>query len=167
MKKHRILQQWGMRTLILVIGLAALHSSVGGAESTTINKQYPISTVKWLPCANGGVGEWVNVEGTIHELIHVTQDENGGLVFEDQINPQEMVGIGAETGDVYHVTGNEIFFYHSNPGMIPFEGNFQTTLHMVGLGTGADAWFRIHYHITINANGDFVTEVVQIEYVCD
>jgi len=47
--------------------------SLAAAASTQIVVT-PISITKFVPCANGGLGEAVSLSGTIHSVFHVTLD---------------------------------------------------------------------------------------------
>ena len=164
--KSRVLQCGGVGVLIAVLGLAGVPSSLGKAEAYTLNDWYPISIAGWADCANGGAGEWVFVEGMVHELIHVTVDNNGGTLMKAQHNPQQFVGIGSVTGDIYQVSGNDIYIERSSPNGFPIEGTYQTSLRLIGKGTGSNAWVHIHLHITVNANGEITSELEQIDIGC-
>ncbi|MEV1144013.1 hypothetical protein [Micromonospora sp. NPDC049799] len=146
----------------LVSGLALLAPSLVlmagptpayAAETTTRILRVPMDLSVVLPCANGGLGEVVNFDGTISEVFHVTFDEAGGFhvhVVETQSNVH---GIGATTGDRYVSTRANLFVYNQGSGSLPITSTQQLVFRIVGPGPGNDASLRITNHTTLNADG--------------
>ena len=91
--------------LVAVLSFAVVSSSSGApASSFTVSSVFPIDLAVFVPCANGGVGEDVLLSGNLHDLIHVTVNDNSVHVkTHDQ--PQGISGTGVVTGDKYQATG--------------------------------------------------------------
>ncbi len=75
------------------------------AAASTENLSVPFTFSEFVPCANGGAGEMVNLSGDLHILIHQTVSASGNIVTKFQGNPQGISGIGEITGDKYQATG--------------------------------------------------------------
>src|SRR5262245_61965238 len=67
-----------------------------------------IAVTRFVPCANGGVGEDVFVSGDIHIMFHVTLDGSGGAHFVEVHNPQGVSGTGLTTGAMYRGVGGTL-----------------------------------------------------------
>jgi len=105
-----------------------------------------------IPCADGGVGETVDLSGPLHTLISFTingDNVSGTMHFQ----PQGISGTGETTGDKYQATGvtQESFKNSLQNGQAndTFVNNFRI------IGQGPENNFLVHetLHFTINANG--------------
>jgi hypothetical protein len=68
-----------------------------------------IAITRFVPCANGGVGEDVFLSGDIHIVVHVTLDGRGGAHFDEIHNPQGVSGVGLTTGTMCRGVGESPF----------------------------------------------------------
>jgi hypothetical protein len=138
----------------LVVVLATLAGRAAArAEATTetTNLQIPITLVAFVPCANGGAGELVELTGTLHVLLHTTADGRGGFHVKSHFQPQGVSGVGLTTGDKYQGTGVTQDEFHVTAGITEtFVNNFRI------IGQGPDNNYLVHenFHITITPNGD-------------
>jgi len=108
-----------------------------------------------VPCANDGSGETVHLEGYIHNVFHITENQNGYTVFQTT-NPQGISGYGLTTGDSYQGTGVTRFVTHSDDVLTDtFENNFR----IIGQGNGNNFLVHTTSHFTTNANGDLTANV--------
>jgi hypothetical protein len=64
-----------------------------------------LSTAFFVPCANGGAGEWVLVDGTLHLSDRLMIDSEGQLTLVTHVNPHNVKGQGLDTGNTYIGTG--------------------------------------------------------------
>jgi hypothetical protein len=150
-----------MRRLLAVIGLVTTSalSTVPAAEaSVTTNTTVPIDIVVFVPCANAGDGELVELTGVLHLLT--TSTSNGNSVSGNSLSqPQGVTGAGLTTGVVYHGTGiTETTFVaslQSGQAAVTFVNNFR----VIGQGSGNNLLVHETFHLTINGSGD-VTAVV-------
>jgi hypothetical protein len=122
------------------------------AAAQTETESYFTPTVfsRYVPCANGGAGEVVDVTGTVHRVFHVTENANGFHITL-HANPQRVVGTGRRTGDTYQARG--IFTLHQNVVAGATE-TIHDTFQLVGQGPDNNLTLRQTSHITINANGE-------------
>jgi hypothetical protein len=135
---------------------AALAIGVQAAQSeVVVNESFPIAIAVFVPCADGGAGELVVLEGDLHGLIAITENDNH-LSVKTHFQPQGISGTGLSTGDTYQGTG--VTQDHFTTGLaetFTFVNNFRI------IGQGLDNNFLVHetFHVSINANGE-VTAVV-------
>ncbi|MET8834191.1 hypothetical protein ABZV78_09770 [Micromonospora sp. NPDC004540] len=136
-------------SLVLVAGPTPAYA----AETTTRILRVPMDLSVLLPCANGGLGEVVDFDGTISEVYHVTVDETGGFHVHAVETQSNVHGIGATTGDRYVSTRVNLFVYNQGSGSLPITSTQQLVFRIVGPGPGNDASIRITNHTTVNADG--------------
>jgi hypothetical protein len=154
-----------MRTLcgLLVTIAAALALGVPAAQSAVVaNDSIPFSLIAFVPCANGGAGEAVLVEGNLHILITETVNDNNAS-FKVHFQPQGAEGIGLTTGDTYRATGETQEHVSLGPSLADtFVNNFKI------IGQGPDNNLLVHQtiHLTINANGELTAEVLNESIEC-
>jgi len=136
--------------LVTVLSFAVVSSSSGApASSFTVNSVFPIDLAVFVPCANGGVGEDVLLSGNLHDLIHVTVNDNS-LHVKTLDQPQGISGTGVVTGDKYQGTGVTQDEFNTSFGM---EETFINNFRIIGQGPGNNFLVHENFHITINANG--------------
>src|SRR5216117_4238298 len=59
----------------------------------------PIDLFVFVPCANGGAGELIEVSGPLHVLSQLTISNSGNVVLYSHFQPQGISGTGFVTGD--------------------------------------------------------------------
>jgi hypothetical protein len=123
--------------------------SFAAAPSTQIVVN-PISITKFVPCADGGLGEDVSLSGTIHSVFHVTLDGLGGAHVVVIHNPQDVSGVGLTTGAKYQGVGTHMDVFNATVGV---EETTVTTSQLIGQGPGNN--FLVHdvVHTTVLASG--------------
>lgn len=137
-------------TIGLVAVLAILIAPVNAAVE--VNDQTEISFQVFIPCADGGAGEVVDLNGPLHTLISFTIDGNnvsGYMHFQ----PQGISGTGETTGTKYQATGitKESFKSSLQNGQanLTFVNNFR----IIGQGPGNNFLMHETMHVTINVDG--------------
>jgi hypothetical protein len=140
-----------MRRFAALAVLFGVFVSVTAAQAeVTTNQDVPYSLTDFVPCANGGQGEWVTLTGNLHDKVAVTIKANQfSATFTD--NPQDVTGTGATTGDKYHATGVTQYKFS---GTVGYEETFINNFHLIGQGPGNNLLAHATFHITVNANGD-------------
>jgi hypothetical protein len=123
--------------------------SFAAAASTQIVVN-PISTTKFVPCANGGLGEDVSLSGDIHSVFHVTLDGLGGAHVVVIHNPQGVSGVGLTTGATYQGVGTHQDEFNARVGV---EETTVTTGMLIGQGPGNNLLTHDVFHITVLASG--------------
>lgn len=136
------------------------------ATTATTNEFIPFAQLTFVDCANGGAGEFVLIEGTLHILTHVTINGNRAVIKE-QFQPQGTTGVGLTTGDTYRAVGGTKF--HDTIPLTNGAQTFTVVNNFRMIGPGPDNNLQIHQnvHITINANGEVTSEVENDSVECN
>ena len=143
---------------------AALALGVQAARSEVIfNESVPIAVDVFVPCANGGAGELVALEGNVHMLLIITENANH-LSVKSHSQPQGVRGTGLTTGDKYQGTGvtQDHFTVNRGAETITFVNNFR----IIGQGPGNNLLVHGVFHITFNANGEVTATVDNFSVEC-
>jgi hypothetical protein len=153
-----------MRVLcVFVLTIAAALSAVQAAQPAVVaNESIPFATIAFVPCAAGGAGELVLVEGTLHVLITETVNDNH-VSLKIHFQPQGATGMGLTTGDTYRATGVTQEHIALGPTITDtFINNFRI------IGPGPDNNLLVHQtiHVTFNANGELTADVVNTSVEC-
>lgn len=133
------------------------------ATVVTTNERVPLDLQAFVPCADDGAGELVQLSGPLHVLIHTTVDNKGGMTVRSQFQPQGVGGYGLTTGAKYQATGvTQETFTTNGAATHTLVNNFR----MIGQGTGNN--FQVHQntHITVDANGTVRVDVDNTRTEC-
>lgn len=150
--------------MLLLISLTGVAFSQ--AVAITTNEFVPFAQAVFVPCANGGAGEIVLIEGTLHLQEHVTINNNR-VNLKIHAQPQGASGVGQITGDVYRGTGvtqEQDSFSLTNGS---FEFTFINNFRIIGPGPGNNAQTHQTVHVTINANGVVTSTVDNLSIECN
>jgi len=130
---------------------ASAHAAVQG------NERFPFTDVPFfIPCANGGAGDTVIVNGEEHFLMTFTINNNhvsGTVHFQPH-------AVGTDTeGHMYHAVGLGEFTFGAS--FVNGQATGTDVLNMYLVGTAGSPTFKIHdtFHFTINANGDLTASL--------
>ena len=158
-----------MAALVIVtfmVGTAALMMpALAKAETVTTNVKYPVEWHEWVPCAMGGAGEMIVLNGVMHEVYHVTIDGNGGFHAKVHSQPQRLSGTGLTSGDKYQATGVTQYQENFN-GKVGETYTYVNNYRMIGQGPGNNLLIHYNVHITVNANGDVTAVVDNYKWEC-
>ncbi|HEY6242606.1 MAG TPA: hypothetical protein VIX17_01590 [Pyrinomonadaceae bacterium] len=159
------------KTITLTIGMTFLTLSLAAvafsqAIAITTNDFVPFALVAFVPCANGGAGENVLVQGTLHIEDHITINGNRATI-KTYVGPQGATGVGQTTGDTYRGVGNT-----QETDTIPltngaFEFTFVNNFRMIGQGPNNNLQVHQTIHETIDANGNVTTVVDNTSVDCN
>jgi hypothetical protein len=148
-----------MRRVALVVAVAGALALPAHA-AVTVNEKIPLDLLVNVPCANGGLGEDVQLNGMLHELISF--EINGNTASgKAHFQPQGVSGVGLTTGAKYRGTGvtqerfKEPVASDGSASTFSFVNNFR----IIGQGPGNNLLFHDVVHVTVNANGDVTAEV--------
>jgi len=151
--------------LITVLTLTLAGVAFSQALAITTNEFVPFAQAALVPCANGGAGEVVLVEGTLHVQNHLTINNNR-LSLKTHFQPQGAEGTGTITGDKYRAVG--VTQEEDSTGVIgasvfSFINNFRF------IGPGPDNNLQVHQliEITIDANNIIRTNVINTTIDCN
>jgi hypothetical protein len=137
------------------------------AVTETTSLSIPLDQVAFVPCANGGAGEFVQLSGELHVLFHVSISDSGQLTIKEHFQPQGATGVGLTTGDTYQATGvtQGITTVDTVDGF-PFETTFVNNFRIIGHGLDNNLLVHTTFHVTVNANGEVTAEVVNTSVEC-
>ena len=142
-----------------------LAGSGSGSAGVLINVAVPFSDVISIPCANGGAGEDVALDGFLHFLITETVDRNGVRHTTTHFQPMGIFGTGLTTGDSYQATGvTRETVIGTEP---PFEVTFVNNYRIIGQGTGNNLLIQEIFHLTVNANGQLTVSFDHLSEDCN
>lgn len=137
------------------------------AVVVTQNDQIPFALVAFVPCANGGVGENVSVQGTLHVTSHLTVSNSGRGSVKAHFQPQGATGTGLTTGDVYRSTGvtQDRLNVDLNDGL-PVTTTAVNNFRLIGPGPNNNLLVHSNVHLTVNANGTVTATVDNFSVEC-
>ena len=138
---------------ILTMCLIAVAVSIAPADAAVqVNDTTNVNLTVFVPCADGGAGEIVNLSGSLHTLIALTINGNNVSGY-FHFQPQGISGIGETTGDDYQGTGvtEETFRNSLQNGQA--NSTFVNNFRIIGQGPGNNFLVHETLHLTINADG--------------
>lgn len=144
--------------------LQAVTVQSNAASTFLSNEKIPIDLLFFVPCANGGAGEEVQLSGSLHVLTSITINGNN-LRGKMHFQPQGIKGVGTVTADKYPGTGVT---------QDEFKGSFvkgyeETAIdnfRIIGQGKGNNFLVHTVFHITVNANGQISVVLVHAKTEC-
>ena len=166
MSRFRKYGKLGFSVLAAIVLLAAMPGPTpaqAAGDAFTISQSFPIDLPVFVPCADGGAGEVVELTGNLHDLFHVTFTANGGLTLKTIDNPQGISGTGQTTGVKYQGTGETSDVVN---GKVGYEETFTNNFRIIGQGPGNNFLVHENYHVTVNANGTLTAFVDNLSVDC-
>jgi hypothetical protein len=149
--------------LTVVLSLIGVFGTTTALAEVTTNIRIPDTLSVFVPCADGGAGEVVDLSGNLHVLLRTTLDGNGGFHTKYHFQPQGISGTGQTTGDKYQATGVTQEQFNGKVGQ---EFTYVNNFRIIGQGPGNN--FLVHQliHITVNANGEVTASVDNFSIEC-
>ena len=118
----------------------------------------PFNASLWVPCANGGAGEYVALSGVIEFSTHDVLDGDGGTHERKMMRPSGVSGVGATTGLHYRGTGMSFMSEGvSTDGASAY--SYVNNFRIIGQGPGNNVLVHAVVHQTTNAEGVVTAEV--------
>ncbi len=153
--------------ILSMCGLLQSTSAAAQAITDTTNLSIPFDLTLFIPCANDGAGELVQLSGPLHALFHNTISPNGRITFKFHFQPQGIRGMGQTTGDRYQATGEtQGTTTFDGVSGFPFETSFVNNFKIIGQGPGNNFLVHENFHVTINANGELTVLVDNFSIAC-
>ncbi len=142
-------------TMLFMFAASALFT-VPADAAKQVNDVTDIDLAVFVPCADGGAGELVDLSGRLHTMIHFTINVNN-VSGVGHFQPQGISGTGETTGDKYQATGvtKDSSFklsFQNGQANQTFVNNFR----IIGQGPGNNLLVDEVAHITFNANGTVI-----------
>ena len=151
-----------MNKLLLLLSTCAavvvFVGAAGAAGSGAERASFPFDEVVFVPCANGGAGEYVELSGSLNFVFHDIFDSSGGLHVQVHSNLQGVSGTGATTGTKYQASQSESDGFNVSVDDAPFESTSVASFNIVGQGRGNNFVLHESAHFTVNANGDVTAQ---------
>ena len=145
--------------VLAVLGAAQAHAAVTENESVPLNHfRVPV------PCANGGAGDVVTLNGRLHVLSTFTINDNR-ISGSDHFQPQRLRGTDRE-GNRYHGVGVTQDHFHASLVNGQFTDTSVNNFYIVGIAHAPS--FRLHetFHVTFNAKGRVTATVDHVRVTC-
>ena len=113
-------------------------------------------------------GEPVLVTGTINRVLQAQDNPAGNVHFRLHINLQGVSGVGAVSGNRYHLTQTHNVTYNYVEFLDP--PRFETTqvfrYRLIGQRPNNNTWFNIFVHTTVTPDGTISSSKVENEGRC-
>lgn len=164
------------RKLILGVAFAltVALAAIGGAQTThaaavttTTTSVIPVAPASfYVPCGNGGVGEWVTFSGSLHLTESTTIDANGGFHYVWIVNPMGVTGVGEDSGDVFNGVGCTRQTVYVAPDAMPLTATYVDSFGVIGRGQAPNLFIKTIDRFTIDANGNVATAILFTEVTC-
>lgn len=137
--------------------LAALSCVAGAAHAdVVVHQSVNLDMEVYVPCANQGAGELVQLSGPLHILITFTTN---GRTFSgtSRFQPKGISGVGVDSGDRYNATGTTQDNFSGSFIKGQSTATFVNNYRIIGQGSGNNFVLHENFHVTFNANGVLAT----------
>jgi len=131
---------------------------VGAAGQGAARGSFAVDEEVFVPCANGGAGEFVELSGTENFVFHSTFDASGGMHVQVHRNLQGVTGVGVTTGAKYRASGSDSIVFNVDVDDAPFVSTSVSSFQVIGQGRGNNFVAHESAHFTVNANGDVTAQ---------
>jgi hypothetical protein len=164
---HSILRVPAAITGLAMVLLVTMTPSAVGADGATVTRSQ-ISAGAFVPCALGGAGEDVLVEGTFTMVLAASTDAAGGTHFVLRANYDSLSGTGLTSGTRYRAVATEGSSSHNFDPFVgaPYSVTFTEHVRFVGAGPGNDFTVIVTNHATVNANDELTVERTDLTVSC-
>ena len=147
-----------MRKVMAIARIGAMLAVLAGPAQAEVvdNETIDVDLMQFVPCANGGVGELVELNGPLHILTSISMNGNN-FSGKTHFQPQGVSGVGQITGDQYHAVGVTQDHFKGSFKNGQFNQTFVNNFRIIGQGRGNNFLVHENFHLTINVNGDVTT----------
>ncbi len=145
----------------LQAGPAQQAATAAASPNGMTHTDAPFTTSFWVPCANGGAGEIVDVSGTMSVDQQLLESKDGCQKFNFHFALKQATGTGESTGATYTVQYRENaqqFIKWICSDACP--STIMTTLNFGLRGKGSAENYTIHENVRIMINCDWSTTVL-------
>jgi hypothetical protein len=149
---------------LFLLTLAFPPSASGAAATFTIHEDFNFDIT--LNCASDradgttaeALFEDIHIFGSVHGIIHVTEDAGGGYFESYYFAPNgDLTAVGLDSGVMYQATGVD-------RGAVHLKDLFQVvtevnSFKIIGPGVLVTFFFQRSFHLTLGADGELVVEM--------
>ncbi len=132
--------------------LCILAFAAPASAEVTTNEVIPLQQTVFVPCANNGAGENVELTGQLHVLITFTINKNN-VSGKVHFQPMGATGVGQTTGDKYQATGVTQDQFSGSLVNGKYEETFVNNFKIIGQGNNNNFLVHENFHITILQDG--------------
>jgi hypothetical protein len=152
------MKKFSKKLSTFLLGFVLATSGVTSVYASTItNEKFYLSDL-FHTC-----DEVIAFEGNIHYKENATTDGNGGSHIKIQWNYVNVKGFGLTSGVRYVLKASDTIVSNVKAGQI-LSGSFTT--HAIAQGAATDVLIHGVYHVTLDADGNVVTEVSHLKASC-
>ena len=151
--------------MLAAVALAVLAAAAPTGAAIENNESIPFNNFEALiPCANGGTGDTVLLNGRLHILVAVTINKNH-VSLTDHSQPQDLHGTDTE-GHAYHGVG--ITRDHFAGSLVNGQSTFTDVNSFHIVGTAGAPSYKVHetLHFTVNAKGNVTVFQDHLRITC-
>jgi len=153
-----------MKNLLMTL-VALLFLGLPTYAAVDANMSFPVTIAVFIPCAVGGAGEVVTLNGNLHVLISTTV--NGNHISSDMhFQPQGLSGVGSVSGNKYQATGITRFSFEADVVGFPFTETLVNNFKIIGQGPGNNFLVHENFHLTVNADGTVTANIDNFSAEC-
>ena len=153
-----------MKKLVIVVLLVIVMTmglTIPAHAEVTQNEKIPVTWTAYIPCTD----ETITLEGTMHVLYAITEDNNGTYHIKTMSSPANLKGVDS-AGNKYIGVGKTSSQIKDIPGL-PYESTYVNNYYMIGTGKDAPS-YKVHWvnHIKIDENGEVTLEIYHERITC-
>jgi hypothetical protein len=154
-----------MRALHATVTAAAIAVLLmaGSAQAAATAVSIPLSQVATVECADGGVGELVQLSGSLQIVLTTTFDAAGGIHTYSHFNPQGVSGVGLSSRTTYRGAGVTMFQLNQSSGIVQTAVN---TFLLIGSGKAPNLRVQENLVFVLNPNGTVTAAVDNVRVTC-
>ena len=136
-----------------------------GAQTQNSIVTEPYASTLFIPCANGGIGEDVTLNGSI-KIIRQETYNNQRFTVTYHVIPQGITGVGLSTGDNFTAIGGS---EAAITGTIEYGGEYSATYvqQMRFTGPGVSFIVKYKFHVTVTSDGTMSTRIEEEKVECN
>lgn len=134
------------------------------ASTYTDGFSIPIDLFAYVPCANNGEWEFLDLSGRLHIVEHVTINDAGHYTLKSHYQPMGIRGTGYPSGRKYQATG--VTQDVTTWGRVGYRETYVNNFRLIGQGPGNNYLVHEVFHVTVNANGRVTVSLDHFRFEC-
>jgi hypothetical protein len=151
-----------LAAVLAVIVLLTPTSALAAATVSQGTREEQLSLSMYVPCANGGAGEYVDFQITLKSTFRVVLDDTGGYHHSERYSYRG-TGTGRITGTQYRLSGEENYKYMDKVGVLE---TYIWTWKVSGPSGTSNFLLRGNLHMVVHPDGTITVDRNDITTVC-
>ena len=124
--------------MVLALGFVIAPSAQAAGHVVLTNTKFPMNNTVFVPCANDGQGDTIQLSGALHVLFIVTLDNNGGFTLHVTTNGQDVTGVSTTTGVKYQGAVGDSLTINGKVGFLHTAITPHNSFILIGQGTASN-----------------------------